>query len=269
MPLAANDGVRIRWESSGSGEPVLLIPGLGYPLEMWHRVAPALAERYRVITFDNRGAGRSDVPPGPYRYADMAADAVAVLDAAGVDVAHVHGTSMGGAIAQQLVHDHPGRVGSLILSATWCGGETFHPAEPEVYEILVRRASLPPEEGIRVMLPYIYDPATPPERIEEDLVIRLAHYPSKEGYLAQNAAASGWDSRAWLGDVRVPVLVLHGESDRLVNPANAGEIASRIPGARLVMLAGASHLFMSDRPEEANRIVLEFLASVRRSRVPA
>ena len=101
MPYAESDGVKIYWEEHGSGPPLLLIMGLGYTLDMWNRALPALAERYRTIVFDNRGVGRSDVPPGPYSIQTMAADARAVMDAAGIDKAHVFGVSMGGMIAQE------------------------------------------------------------------------------------------------------------------------------------------------------------------------
>src|SRR5690242_17192324 len=97
MPYADNNGVKIFWEQQGAGtEAVLLIMGLGYTHEMWHRVAPSLAESYRVILFDNRGVGLTDAPPGPYTMSDMASDAAAVLRAAGCDQANVFGISMGG-----------------------------------------------------------------------------------------------------------------------------------------------------------------------------
>jgi pimeloyl-ACP methyl ester carboxylesterase len=270
MPFADNGGVRIRWETRGEGEPVLLVQGLGYTLEMWHRVAPVIADAgFRVVSFDNRGVGRSDVPPGPYAYADMAADAVAVLDAAGIESAHVYGVSMGGAISQQLAIDAPERVRSLVLGATYCGGPAFHPAEPEVYEALAARGrGLSPAEGVRLVLPYIYDRSTPLERIEEDLAIRLRHYPRIEGYLAQLAAGADWDATPGLPGIAVPTLVIRPESDRLVNPENSREVAARIPGARLVALAGASHLFPSDRPEEANALVLGFLREVAAREAP-
>ena len=101
MPFIENQGVKIYWDEQGQGTPVLLIMGLGYPSQMWHRTRPLLAERYRTIALDNRGVGRSDVPPGPYPILVMAEDAAAVLDAAGVDSAHVYGISMGGMIAQE------------------------------------------------------------------------------------------------------------------------------------------------------------------------
>src|SRR5919109_5541781 len=107
MPYAENRGARIYWEKYGAGSDVLLIQGLGYTSEMWYRTIPVLARSHRVIAFDNRGVGRSDVPPGPYAIEVMASDAVAVLDAARADRAHVFGISMGGYIAQELALQAP------------------------------------------------------------------------------------------------------------------------------------------------------------------
>ena len=107
MPFIENQGAKIYWDEQGQGTPVLLIMGLGYPSQMWHRTRPLLAERYRTIALDNRGVGRSDVPPGPYPILVMAEDAAAVLDAAGVDSAHVYGISMDGMIAQEFALQCP------------------------------------------------------------------------------------------------------------------------------------------------------------------
>src|ERR1700722_16361597 len=122
MPLARSDGTRIYWEESGTGEPLLLIMGLGYSHEMWHRTRPVVSACYRTILFDNRGVGKSDVPQGAYSIAQMAADAAAVLDAAGVAKAHVFGISMGGMIAQEFAINYPERVSRLVLGCTACGG---------------------------------------------------------------------------------------------------------------------------------------------------
>ncbi len=259
MPYADSSGVKIRWEETGVGEPILLIMGLGYTLEMWHRLVPVLSERYRVLAFDNRGVGESDVPPGPYQLPDMAEDAAAVLAAAGETSAHVLGVSMGSVIAQELALRYPEQVRSLILGCSMCGGPKSVAAEPEVIEMLGARAHMGPEAGARAMIPYIYDPATPQALIDEDLAIRLRTFPTAEGYLGQLGAVFGYETFDRLPLMSVPTLVIHGESDRLVPPANGIDVAERIPGAKLVMLPQASHIFFTDQPEESNRSISQFL----------
>ena len=265
MPYVESQGARIYWEEHGEGSDVLLIQGLGYTSQMWHRTVPALARRHRVIAFDNRGVGRSDIPSGPYPIRLMASDAAAVLEAARAATAHVFGISMGGYIAQELALTAPDRVRSLVLGCTGCGGPEAVLAEQEVLDKLLARASMQAEEGIRVMIPYIYDPSTPRERIDEDLAIRLRTFPTADGYLAQLQGITGWESCSRLKQLRAPVLVIHGESDRLVPPANGRRLAREIPGARLLMLSNASHVFFTDQPEAAHRAVLDFVAEAERA----
>lgn len=259
MAYVESNGARIYWTEQGSGEPLLLIMGLGYPHEMWYRVAPVLAERYHVIMFDNRGVGRSDVPPGPYPIATMAADARAVLDAAGIDRAHVFGVSMGGMIAQEFALQNPQRVGALVLGCTACGGPQATPARPEVIVALMARATMSAEEAIRVMVPYIYDDATPRERIEEDLDLRRRTLPTAAGYLAQVQGIMAWESYSRLAQINRATLVIHGETDKLVPPENGRLIAATIPGAQLVLLPQASHIYMTDQPQASMDATLAFL----------
>jgi pimeloyl-ACP methyl ester carboxylesterase len=259
MPYADNDGTKIYWEERGSGEPILLIMGLGYTLDMWHRVMSTLAAHYRVIAFDNRGVGHSDVPPGPYAIPVMASDAAAVMDAAKIDAAHVFGVSMGGMIAQEFALQYPARVNSLILGCTACGGPDAVPAEPDVLNALLARATMTVEEAIQAMAHYVYDTATPKERLEEDFAIRRRTYPSAEGYLAQLEGVRAWESFSRLSQIAAPTLVIHGESDKLVPPANGKLIANYISGAKLVILPEASHIFMTDQPEASNQAILSFL----------
>ncbi|HSD09444.1 MAG TPA: alpha/beta fold hydrolase [Candidatus Binatia bacterium] len=262
MPYAENDGARIYWEEHGEGEPVLLIMGLGATLDLWYRLLPELSASHRAILLDNRGVGRSAVPDPPYSIPQMADDAAAVLDAAAVDTAHVIGASMGGVIAQELALRHPNRIRSLVLACTTCGGPDAVPAEPEIRDALVNRATMTPEEGIRALVPFTYHPDTPRSRVEEDLEIRLRRYPSTKGYLAQLQAVLGYETYGRLGAVRVPTLVLHGEDDQLVPAGNARDLARRIPGARLVLIPSASHILFSDQPEAVNRAILKFLQDV-------
>lgn len=259
MPFIENHGAKIYWDERSVGEPVLLIMGLGYPSDMWWRVRPVLDTRYRTIVLDNRGAGRSDAPPGPYPIGLMAADAVAVLDAAGVESAHVFGISMGGMIAQELALQSPKRVRKLILGCTAAGGSTAVRAEPEVTELLMNRGSMTPEQAAEATIPYIYDRDTPRGRIDDDMAIRRAWFPRPEAYVAQLQGILGWESYSRLPELKMATLVIHGENDRLVRLGNGELIAARIPGAKLVKLPHASHIFPTDQSAASNAAILEFL----------
>ncbi|HTB16419.1 MAG TPA: alpha/beta fold hydrolase [Bryobacteraceae bacterium] len=260
MPYATNDGTRIYWEESGDGEPLLLIMGLGYSHEMWHRTRPVVSAHYRTILFDNRGVGKSEVPQGAYSIAQMAADAAAVLDAAGVEKARVFGVSMGGMIAQEFALNYPGRVERLVLGCTACGGQKAVHAEQNVIDVLMARARMTPDEGAEAMVPFIYDASTPRGRIDEDLAIRRRTYPEMAGYLGQLQAILAWGCFERLGGLKAPTLIIHGETDRLVPPENAGILGQAISGSRVAMLPHASHLFTTDQPEAAHREVLTFLS---------
>jgi pimeloyl-ACP methyl ester carboxylesterase len=260
MSHVESNGASIYWESRGADEPLLLIMGLGVTLEGWSRLGTALADRYRTILFDNRGTGRSSVPPGPYAIETMAADAAAVLDAAGVAKAHVFGMSMGGMIAQEFALRYPKRVVSLILGCTAPGGRDAVPASREVVAALAARQSMTREQAMWTMAPYIYDAATPRTLIEEDFARRLSAPVAAEGYFAQLAGIRAWNGAlSRLPSVAAPTLVVHGETDQLVPPENGRIIARAIPHARLVMIPGASHIFSTDRFDTARDAVLSFL----------
>ena len=259
MSFIENQGAKIYWDEQGQGAPVLLIMGLGYTSVMWHRTRPVLAQQYRTVAFDNRGVGLSGVPAGPYSIATMASDAAAVLDAAGIARAHVFGVSMGGMIAQEFALQYPKRMRSLILGCTSPNGPLAVRAESKVIDVLLMRG-MTPEQAREAILPYIYDAGTAREKIEEDVSLRQPWLPSPEGYMAQLMAILSWESYSRIAQITAPTLVIHGKSDALVPPGNGELIAGRIPGARLVLLEHASHLFLTDRTEEANRKILEFLS---------
>jgi pimeloyl-ACP methyl ester carboxylesterase len=260
MAITTNQGAKIYWDEQGSGDPLLLIMGLGYPSNAWYRTRPALSGKYRTIALDNRGVGQSDMPSGPYPIPLMASDAAAVLDAAGVERAHVFGISMGGMIAQEFALQYPKRVRSLVLGCTAPGGPLAVRAEPEATQMLMARGAMTQEEAAQAALPFIYDPATPKRLIDEDLAIRRPWFPRQEAYTAQLQGILAWESYSRLGQIAAPTLVIHGESDRLVPAGNGKLIAENIPGAKLVMLSKASHIFTTDQPEAAQRAVLGFLA---------
>lgn len=260
MAFVTNQGAKIYWDEEGQGTPLLLIMGLGYPAHAWYRTRPVLAEKYRTIALDNRGVGRSEMPAGPYPIALMASDAAAVLDAANVESAHVFGISMGGMIAQEFALQYPKRVRSLILGCTAPGGAHAVRAEADATQMLMNRGNMTREEAAQAAQPFIYHPSTPQERIEEDMAVRRPWFPHPAAYTAQLQGILAWEAYSRLAGITSPTLVIHGESDRLVPPGNGKLIAEKIPGAKLVMLSCASHIFTTDQPEMAQRAVLEFLA---------
>lgn len=260
MPFAENDGVKIYWDAQGEGAPILLIMGLGWPAASWYRTRPVLNEHYRTIAFDNRGVGQSGAPVGPYSMAQMAADAAAVLKAAGANAAHILGVSMGGMIAQEFALQYPQKVRSLMLGCTMAGGPLAVQAAPEVIAVLMSRG-VEPEAFAAVINPFIYDAKTPRARLDEDLAARRKWFPTPDGYFAQLQAIIGWEAYSRISQVAAPTLVVHGENDRLVPPENGKLIAERIPGAKLVMIPNASHVFSTDQTEAAHAAILEFLAA--------
>lgn len=166
---------------------------------------------------------------------------------------------MGGMIAQEFALQYPHRVRKLVLGCTAAGGPTAVRADPEVNKALMVRGEMTVEEGIEVMVPYIYDSHTPRARIDEDLAIRRQTFPKPEAYAAQLAGIFGWEAYSRLGQIKVETLVIHGETDRLVPPGNGRLIAEAIAGSKLTMLPQASHLYTTDQPEASHAAVMNFL----------
>jgi|tagenome__1003787_1003787.scaffolds.fasta_scaffold20918649_2 3-oxoadipate enol-lactonase len=256
---------RLHWEAAGAGDPVLLVMGLGLSGGAWWRTVPVLAQRLRVVTFDHRGVGRSRAFSYAYTTEAMADDAVTILDAAGIERAHVYGISLGGMVAQALALRHPERVRSLVLGATSPGGPRAARPSAEVIAFFRRRAGMAPEEAARASVPINYGPrcrAEHPDRIEEDLAQRLAHPFSERAYRAQLFAAAWHNCLGALPRISVPTLVVHGALDRVIPVANAHLIADRIPGARLRVLEDAGHLYPTEAPE-VDEAIARFLAESR------
>jgi len=262
MPTVTTaDGVRIHYAVGGrrDGEPVLCIQGLGTDSRGWLWQRAALGRRYRVITFDNRGAGRSDAPPGPYDLDVMADDAAAVLDATGYGSAHVLGASMGGVIAQKLALRHPHRVRSLVLACTACH------TDPWRQEILERWAveaeTLGPRRFLLANLDWLAAGAC--SRWFWSLYARLVPQPfasSAQGFVGQvHACLGAADYRPALATISAPTLVVAGKRDRLTPVDDSVLLAGLIPGAELAVIPGAGHLFPIERAATFNRTVLRFL----------
>jgi pimeloyl-ACP methyl ester carboxylesterase len=261
MPTTRNRGVELYWESTGNGPAVLLISGQAMTLDAWWRTVPELCGSFRVLTFDNRDMGRSSHWAWPYLVAQMADDAIAVLDAAGVDQAHIYGISLGGMVAQELALRFPDRVQSLVLGATTAGGPEAILAKSQPLTFFVRVGAMAPEEAEWAAVPYNYGVRTRREhgqRIAEDIAKRVEHQTDTLAYLHQVGAAASHNTVGRLRSIHIPTLVMHGEDDVVIPPRNGEILAREIPGAELKLWPGAGHLYVTDEPE-ADRYVRRFL----------
>lgn len=252
MPHAtAPDGARIAYEVAGAGEPLLLSSGQGLDRHMWDRAGPDfVAAGFCVITWDYRGTGESDAPDVPYSTRGFAADAAAVLDAAGVARAHAYGISMGGRVAQWLALDRPERLGALVLGATTPGNARGVARDAEADALL--RAG-----DAAGLAPLIASPAFFAAHPEATAFVQRALRPhARRLHFAASAEHDTWEL---LPRIAVPTLVLHGGEDRLNPTGNAALMAQKIPGAELAVIPGARHGYVEEFRGEAGRIVVGFL----------
>jgi 3-oxoadipate enol-lactonase len=261
----STDGTRLHYESLGRrGAPaVLMIQGLGADKHGWDMQRFVLAGRYRVLALDNRGAGRSDKPFGHYTLEQMADDAVAVLDHAGVPSAHVVGASMGGAIAQIVALRHPDRVRSLTLACTACRNHPWR------RELLAGWATHATERGMGAMTREAARWVIGPRSFRRLLPAfgwlgPLAMGRPSHAFAAQVRAILNADESlaSHLADITAPALVLVGNQDILTPRGDSEELAERLPNAELVVISGAAHGFMVEHATRFNRVLLEFLGRV-------
>ena len=262
---ASIQGVNLYYETSGTGVPVLLIAGLGSNTELWHRQTPVLEEHHLVVRFDNRGAGRSDVPPGPYTVKDMASEAVQLLDALDIAAAHIVGSSMGGMVAQEVAIQYPDKALSLTLIATQCGGTHSFGAASENAVALEELATLDmsPQERARGWVPYTLSLSfreAHPNLVEDYVRMSAIYPPPTAGLRAQWAALMSYDSWDRLPLVTAPALILQGDEDVLVPPENADVLGVRIPESRVVIIRGAGHSLEFEAAEVVNDLLLGFFA---------
>jgi pimeloyl-ACP methyl ester carboxylesterase len=256
MPFATDNGVRIHWQERGTGTPVLLIMGHRFSGDMWWPVLSPLSAQHRVVWFDNRGTGQSESPPTA-SVAEMTADALSVMDAAGLDAAHVFGVSMGGGIAQQLALTSPHRVTSLILGCTAIKTEVTKP-RPRVEAAMLR---LP--IGLYRLLggAALYGDKTPKDVVTKDLAMLKRDKISPSGVVAQSVGIAEFSSTLEeVARISVPTLVQHGTGDKVVPFAAGQQIAETIPGARLSAFTDAGHNYLLMDIDRTNREILEFFA---------
>lgn len=261
MPHIRVSDVLLHYEETGQGPPVVLIMGLAGSLEWWGpEIQEALSRRFRVVVFDNRGAGRSDRPKDPYTIAQMAEDTRGLMDALGIDRAHVLGYSMGGMIAQELALRHPERLRRLILAATSPGGVLSALPRPRAFGLLL--AERDPERAARATLELLFPPdyvASHAERMIRLSNMLARHATDAASAKRQFAAILRWSAWSRLPRLSVPTLVVHGTADILLPVRNARILHRRIPRSEIRLFPGAGHGFGLQFAEETAETVLGFL----------
>ena len=265
MPKTKVNDIELYYEVHGEGTPLALISGLGYPLWQWHLMVPYLEKHFQVIALDNRGVGQTDKPAGPYTASMLAKDTVGLLDTLGVGKAVVMGHSMGGFIAQAMALEYPERVSKLILASTNFGGPRHVPVTAEAMAVLSDVTSDPMtrlRNGIVVSTAPGFAERQP-ELIQAWLDWRVANPLDMAGYQSQMAIGLGlmtedaaFESK--LPNVTASTLILFGEHDKVVPPANANLLAKQLTGSQTRILPDAGHFFPLEVPEEASQVVIQF-----------
>lgn len=262
---ATSDGVRLAYEERGNGEPLLFVQGLGYDRNGFGPLPGLLADDFRVLVFDNRGVGDSDVPDGPYSVPMLAADAVAVLDAAGIESAHVLGVSLGGFVAQELALSSPERVRKLVLCSTAPSlAPPCYPVPERGMQAFAAFPTMEREAGLRLMVENSlgdHGVRERPELVEEIYRYRLERSPTLAAWQAQAMASATFDAYERVAEITAPTLVIHADEDLVVDFRNGELLAQRIPGAQFEVVPDRGHLVIWEEGEMLAPVVREFLQS--------
>ncbi len=257
-------GARVRVAETGTGDPLLLINGIGAGLETWAPVAPLLAERHRLIMFDVPGTGGSPALPRPLRMAGLARFVASLLDVFGTGPVDLLGFSWGGVLAQQLAHDAPERVRRLVLVSSIPGIGGLPPSAAVLGTAMLSPPRYASARQLSAVAPVIYGREVRDSAAGREWLRSLLVSPaSGTGYLHQLYAVAGWTSLTWLHRIVQPTLVICGDEDPLVPARNARLLARGIPHAELLLLRGGGHLRMFLQPAEVADPVNRFLGRAK------
>ncbi len=254
---------RLYYERRGTGEPLLFITGFTISSAVFEPVVPLHARRFDCITYDNRDSGRSGSPLLPTSITELAADAARLLDALGVESAHVYGLSMGGMIALELAISFPERVRGLILGGSTAGGPlAFRPSPRALWRMGRGALGAVREPGRPWLAPLVFSEEfrrEHPQRVRE-LLANFTRYRPRPHAAAWHWWASVYhDTVSRLGRIQAPTLVIHGGQDAMDPLSNSRLLASRIPDAELVVVPGAGHAYLLERPEESYALLTDWL----------
>jgi len=261
-------GVKIWYDTIGSGEPLLMVYGIGGNSRGWWDEFPKLlAEQFQVVFMDNRGTGHSDMPEESWTMTEMTADVLAVADELGVEKFHLLGCSLGSAIVRHFVHERGGH--RLLSLSLLCPPNGISATPADLQTALFWDPAKPLIDSARASWPIIHpEPwiATHDDLLVQKFAETMAEpTPARTFQFQLQATQAAPDPNPSLNNYNWPVLIAHGGIDRLVPPENAHTLKEAVPRARLEIIEGASHNFWAHVPQEAARIQLDFLASATQS----
>ncbi len=265
MPTVRVDDINLYYDTQGEGIPLVLIMGLRRNIEWWYCQIPSLSKYFKVIIFDNRGAGRSDKPDIEYSIPLFADDTAGLMEALGIHNAHILGISMGGYVAQELALKYPDKVRSLILGCTGCGGNRAVLMSEERMNKFTANEGLSPEEILRKDMDIYFSDRfieAHPEKVQEFVNVSLRYYQPKEAFFRQFEACLKHDTADRLSGIKVPVLIMAGDDDPLVPPENSRILKERMPHAQLYLFPGLRHCFFIEAGEEFNQKAIAFFKSL-------
>lgn len=258
------NGIELYYEKTGSGPNLVLIEGLGVATWLWEKQTPEFSKHFTTLVFDNRGAGKSDKPVGPYMIGLMADDLAGLLDSLHIAKTHVLGVSMGGFIAQSFALRYPQKVDRLVLVATSAGGPDHVPMAPEVLAAMFANEG-PPREVVRKKLALAYSQAfMQTEAVEHLIDLRLADPQPPLAYMAQATAGATFNLSEKVRQLQAPCLIMAATGDRLVPVVNAHNLAKKISRSQLKNYEGYGHQFFVEIPATFNRDVIAFLKKPNR-----
>ena len=264
MPKISIGDAELYYESTGDGPPLLLVPGLGGQGSFWAQQVPDFARHFRVIVHDHRGTGASTHSRIRYSVEQMADDVLRLMDALGIDSAHFAGHSTGGAIGQVIAQDHPARLRSLVLSATWAGQDPFFRRlfESRRETLVTSGVESYLRASVLMLAPPWWVRANDAALVEQHRQTAAAS-PSVEVLASRIDAIVRFDRRARLGEIRTPTLVIVAADDMITPRFFSDELAERIAGAKLVVLDGGGHYAPVVLPAPYNAEVGAFLRGQR------
>lgn len=263
MPYSTVNGIKIYYEEQGEGDPLILINGLAFPMDLWFAQIRELSKDFRVIALDNRGIGRSDQPDEKYSIAMMASDTVGLLQSLGIAKVHVVGLSMGGFIAQEIALSYPEVVHRLILVATGMGGmRSLELGKPFWDKVAAAITGKTPEQVYRTDLTLMAAAGFAgrhPDIINQAVGLRMKNPQPLHAFLRQFAACNAFDNNHRVQNISQPTMIILGKDDSIFPIPLVDDFRQKLPKAKMIIYENCGHAIHLEKADQLSNDIREFL----------